>query len=95
MKQTQAKLIEAIGYAQQLIEEGAEITSAGGTFTGHIHVPNQAYGPLWDGSTRVPTMNAIYDKIETLAPAAGGVFVLDDGDSTGSGTGFLLDDGGS
>ena len=29
-------------------------------------VPDEAYGASWDGSTQVPTKNAVYDKIEAL-----------------------------
>ena len=31
-----------------------------------ISVPDEAYGSGWNGSTEVPTKNALYDKIETL-----------------------------
>lgn len=37
-----------------------------GTFAADISVPDEAYGSGWNGSTEVPTKNAIYDKIETL-----------------------------
>lgn len=33
---------------------------------GNITVPDEAYGAGWNGSTEVPTKNAVYDKIETL-----------------------------
>lgn len=39
---------------------------SGATFTGDINVPDEAYGAGWNGSTEVPTKNAIYDKIETM-----------------------------
>jgi hypothetical protein len=39
---------------------------SGGTFTGDISVPDEAYGAGWNGSLEVPTKNAIYDKIETM-----------------------------
>lgn len=42
------------------------IGESGGTFTGDISVPDEAYGAGWNGSVEVPTKNAIYDKIETL-----------------------------
>lgn len=32
-----------------------------------IAVPDEAYGTGWNGSTEVPTKNAVYDKIETLS----------------------------
>jgi len=41
----------------------------GGTFSGDISVPDEAYGVGWDASVEVPTKNAIYDKIETLGAA--------------------------
>ena len=34
-------------------------------------VVDEAYGPSWDGSTRLPTKNALYDKIETLGAGGG------------------------
>lgn len=33
---------------------------------GDIRVADEAYGAGWDGSTEVPTKNAIYDKIQTI-----------------------------
>lgn len=42
-----------------------------GTFTGDVTVPDEAYGPSWDGSLEVPTKNALYDKIETITAGAG------------------------
>lgn len=40
---------------------------AGGTFTGDISVPDEAYdATAWNGSMEVPTKNAIRDKIETM-----------------------------
>ena len=36
------------------------------TFTGDVNVPDEIYGSWWNGSTEVPTKNALYDKIETL-----------------------------
>lgn len=38
---------------------------SGATFTGDINVPDEAYGAGWNGSTEVPTKNAVYDEIET------------------------------
>jgi hypothetical protein len=35
-------------------------------FTGTPIVPDDPYGAGWDGSTGIPTKNAIYDKIQTL-----------------------------
>jgi hypothetical protein len=40
--------------------------TTGGTFSGDISVPDEAYGAGWNGSLEVPTKNALYDKIETL-----------------------------
>lgn len=42
------------------------IPEAGGTFTGDISVPDEAYGPTWDGVLEVPTKNAVYDVINAL-----------------------------
>lgn len=39
---------------------------SGGTFTGDISVPDEAYWAWWNGSLEVPTKNAVYDKIETM-----------------------------
>lgn len=33
---------------------------------GDLEVPDEAYGAGWNGSTEVPTKNAVYDKIESL-----------------------------
>jgi len=38
---------------------------------GNLEVPDQAYGAGWNGSLEVPTKNAVYDKIETLASVRG------------------------
>lgn len=35
--------------------------------SGDISVPDEAYGSGWNGSTEVPTKNALYDKIETIS----------------------------
>lgn len=40
-------------------------------FSGDVSVADEAYGSGWNGSTEVPTKNAVYDKIETLS--GGGV----------------------
>lgn len=43
------------------------ITTAGGTFTGDIIVPDEAYdSTAWNGSMEAPTKNAVRDKIETI-----------------------------
>lgn len=36
-------------------------------FSDDVSVPDEAYGTGWNGSLEVPTKNAIYDKIETVA----------------------------
>ena len=61
------------------------VVAAGYTLT----VPDEAYGPTWNGSTAVPTKNAIYDKIETLS-AGGGLTDGDKGDVVVSGGGATL-----
>lgn len=46
------------------------LTSTGnGTYAGYVSVADEAYGAGWNGSTQVPTKNAIYDKIEALGPS--------------------------
>lgn len=45
-------------------------TSPEFTFADPVNVPDEAYGAGWNGSTEVPTKNAVYDKIETLATTA-------------------------
>lgn len=37
------------------------------TFGADVIVPDEAYGSAWNGSLEVPTKNAIYDKLETIA----------------------------
>jgi len=44
-------------------EDGNTATS------GYVSVADEAYGAGWNGSTQVPTKNAIYDKIEALGPS--------------------------
>jgi len=41
--------------------------SGNGAFTGDVTVSDEAYGVGWNGVAEVPTKNAVYDKIETLA----------------------------
>ena len=50
---------------------GDYIAATGGTFTGDIDVPDEAYGGGWDGSTEAPTKNALYDKIEAIVAGGG------------------------
>jgi hypothetical protein len=59
----------------------------GGTLTGDLSVPDEAYGVGWNGSTEVPTKNALYDKIETIS--GGGVSDGDKGDIVVSGSGSV------
>lgn len=54
------------------ITDGNIIPEAGGTFTGDISVPDEAYGAGWNGSLEVPTKNALYAKIETIGGGGGG-----------------------
>lgn len=49
-----------------------KVNKAGDTMTGDLIVPDEVYWAWWNGSLEVPTKNALYDKIETLAPAIGG-----------------------
>jgi hypothetical protein len=39
-------------------------------FSGDIRVPNDPYGPSWNGNVAVPTKDAVYDKIQTLGAGA-------------------------
>lgn len=66
------------------------ITTAGGTFTGDIIVPDEAYdATAWNGSLEVPTKNAVRDKIESMSgtfTAASTTEVLTGTDSAKGGT---------
>jgi hypothetical protein len=42
------------------------ITTAGGTFTGDIIVPNEAYGSSWNANFEAPTKTDVYAKIESV-----------------------------
>lgn len=42
--------------------------------SGIVTVTDDAYAAGWNGSTAVPTKNAVYDKVETLAPKDSPVF---------------------
>lgn len=59
-----------ISYFRENISIAALLS--GGTFTGDISVPDEAYSASWNASFEVPTKNAIYDKIESLAGATWG-----------------------
>lgn len=47
---------------------------SGGTFTGDIEVPAEAYGVGWNGSNEAPTKNDVYDKIETVIGGIPGTY---------------------
>lgn len=51
--------------------ETDSMPKTGGTFTGDIVVPAEAYGSGWNGSNEAPTKNDVYDKMETVSAAAG------------------------
>lgn len=42
------------------------------TFSHDVLVPDEVYGAGWNGSLEVPTKNAVYDKIQTIAGATPG-----------------------
>jgi len=48
----------------------ADISGTGLAVTGVVSVTDDAYAAGWNGSTNVPTKNAVYDKIETFGTAA-------------------------
>lgn len=50
------------GTLRELVLTGSVITAAV-----DVNVPDEAYGSAWDGSLEVPTKNAVYDKIQTIA----------------------------
>jgi len=41
-----------------------------GFFAGDVSVSNEAYGSGWNGSTEVPTKDAIFDKVESITSGA-------------------------
>ncbi len=59
---------------------------------GNVSVTDDPYAAGWDGSTAVPTKNALYDKIETLGSASGwtdggaNVYLSTSTDAVGIGT---------
>ncbi|CAL7961512.1 hypothetical protein GAMM_230015 [Gammaproteobacteria bacterium] len=55
--------------------------------TGDVTVADEAYGAGWNGSTEVPTKNALYDKIETLG--GGGLTIATTTITGGSSGNFL------
>lgn len=51
----------------------AYLATTGGTLTGDLVVPDEAYDTTaWNGSLEVPTKNAVRDKIESLSAVATG-----------------------
>lgn len=59
------------GSSQNALVTAQTIASNGTTtFAGTVAVPDDVYAAGWNGSTNVPTKNAVYDKIETLAAGA-------------------------
>ena len=56
------------------------LNNADDTTSGMLFVTDSAYGVGWDGRTSVPTMNALYDKIETLGALGGMVNATDTND---------------
>jgi hypothetical protein len=63
-------LLDDVNAAAQLTTLGAAAL-AGAVFTGDISVPDEAYdATTWNGSTEVPTKNALRDKIESGIPPA-------------------------
>lgn len=46
----------------------------GGTLTGDLVVPAEAYGGAWNGSNEVPTKNDVYDKIEAVVAGVPGTY---------------------
>ena len=55
--------------------ETLRLGSALVTVNGNVSVTDDPYGVGWNGSTDVPTKNAIYDKIETLGSGGASVTV--------------------
>lgn len=65
--------IEVIKIAMGNVATVIDIASTGVTIFGYdVVVPDEAYGPGWNGSLEVPTKNAVYDKIESLGGGGGG-----------------------
>jgi hypothetical protein len=62
-------------------------SAPGFTFSHDVSVPDEAYGAGWNGSLEVPTKNAVYDKIETLAGAT--VYTSTQDDVTAADTNFV------
>lgn len=65
-----------------LISTGIQTISGAKTFSSDVTVPDEVYGAGWNGSLEVPTKNAVYDKIQTLAAPGLIVIKKDDGTET-------------
>lgn len=61
------------------------------TVTGNVIVSDEIYGVAWNGSTQVPTKNAIYDKIENLNSSLSNYQLLSE---KGQANGYVPLDGG-
>lgn len=61
------------------------------TVTGNVIVSDEIYGVAWNGSTQVPTKNAIYDKIENLNSSLSNYQLLSE---KGQSNGYVPLDGG-
>lgn len=63
-------------YVRQDVNVGGDLNVAvtlngvNGVFSGDVFVTDDPYGAGWDGSTAVPTKNAVYDKIQTIVSGA-------------------------
>lgn len=78
-----------------------KVNRTGDTMTGDLSVPDEAFGPGWNGSAEVPTKNAIFDKFATFVsgiaiskddtPVASSVTELN---FEGSGVASVVNDGG-
>lgn len=66
------------------IEASAFAQLSGATFTGAVVVPDQAYADAWNGSSQVPTKNAMYDKIESLESFGAATFSTSNTSNTGN-----------
>lgn len=47
------------------------IVATGALYAASVSVMDEVYGAGWNGSTNVPTKNAVYDKIETIVAGSG------------------------
>lgn len=71
---------------------GTFTTTSKLTVNGDVSVTDDVYAAGWNGSSNVPTKNAIYDKIETLSTSSGwtdggtNIYLTDTSDKVGIGT---------